>query len=215
MREKKAGAGRIIGYARTSTSDQKLHLQQDALAAVGAAPVFTDQASGARTDRPGLERCLAELHEGDTLAVWKLDRLGRSLTHLVQVVADLRERGIHFRRLTESIDTGTPHGRLLFGLFGTLAEFERDLIKERIEAGRKAAVARGQRFGAKPKMNTSKVEMARAAITAGRRPEAVAQDLGVSRATLYAAFARADEAEAVAAAMPQEKRGRGRPRKTA
>jgi len=215
MARKKEAAGRIVGYARTSTTDQKMDLQQDALAAVGAAPVFTDQASGAKADRPGLERCLAELQPGDTLAVWKLDRLGRSLPHLVHVVADLRERGIHLRSLTESIDTATAHGRLLFGLFGTLAEFERDLIKERIAAGRKAAVARGQRFGPKPKMTASRVTMARAAIAGGGRPEAVARDLGVSRATLYAAFAKADEAEAMAAAVPHEKRGRGRPRKAA
>lgn len=215
MAGKKEVAGRIVGYARTSTGEQKMDLQMDALATVSAAPVFQDQASGARADRPGLERCLGELREGDTLAVWKLDRLGRSLSHLVHVVTDLREKGVHLRSLTESIDTATSHGRLLFGLFGTLAEFERDLIRERIAAGRIAAVARGQQFGPRPKMTASKMGMARAAIKAGRKPEAVARDLGVSRATLYAAFAKSDAAKAQAMGIPHEKRSKGRPRKAA
>ena len=207
--------GRILGYARTSTTEQRMDLQDDALAAIGAAKVYRDQVSGSKANRPGLEACLAALEPGDTLAVWKLDRLGRSLPHLVHVVAGLRERGIHLRSLTESIDTGTPHGRLLFGLFGTLAEFERELIRERIAAGRTAAVARGQRFGAKPKMTPTKVEMARREISAGRKPRDVARDVGVSRATLYAAFAKADEAAALEAAVDYQPKGRGRPKKAA
>ena len=212
MTEAKGGGGRIVGYARVSTTEQRMDMQEDALAAIGASPVFRDQASGARDDRPGLAACLTSLNAGDTLAVWKLDRLGRSLPHLVQVVAELRERGIHLRSLTESIDTSTAHGRLLFGLFGTLAEFERELIRERIATGRKAAVARGQRFGPKPKMTASKVDLARRELAGGRGIRDVARDLGVSRSTLYAALAAADEAAARAAAVPHEKRGRGRPR---
>ena len=146
------------------------------------------------------------------MAVWKLDRLGRSLPHLVQVVAELRERGVHLRSITESIDTSTAHGRLLFGLFGTLAEFERELIRERIAAGRKAAVARGTRFGPRPKMTASKVDLARREVAAGRGIKEVARDLGVSRSTLYAAMAAAEEEAARAASVEYVAKGRGRPR---
>jgi DNA invertase Pin-like site-specific DNA recombinase len=215
MRDGEREGGRIVGYARISTTEQKMDMQEDALSSIGAEVIFRDQASGARDDRPGLTACLASLREGDTLAVWKLDRLGRSLPHLVQVVAELRERGVHLRSITESIDTSTAHGRLLFGLFGTLAEFERDLIRERIAAGRKAAVARGTRFGPRPKMTESKVDLARREMAAGRGIKEVARDLGVSRSTLYAAIAAAEEAAAREAAIPHERRSKGRPRKAA
>lgn len=205
--------GRIVGYARTSTVDQKLALQLDALRGIGAAPIFEDQVSGASTSRPGLIRALADLREGDTLAVWKLDRLGRSLPHLIQVVADLTKRGIAFRSLTESIDSQTAHGRMLLGLFGTLAEFERELIKERIAAGRAAAKRRGQRFGPAPLLGASQTDLARRELAAGRRPLDVATDLRVSRATLYAALAKDDERRAVEADGTWTKRAPGRPRK--
>jgi len=208
MKDEQGRGGRIVGYARISTTEQKMDMQDDALRGIGVETIFRDQASGARDDRPGLAACLASLEEGDTLAVWKLDRLGRSLPHLVQVVAELREKGVHLRSITESIDTSTAHGRLLFGLFGTLAEFERELIRERIAAGRKAAVARGTRFG-------PKVDLARREMAAGRGIKEVAKDLGVSRSTLYAAMAAADEAAARAASVEYVGKGRGRPQKVA
>ncbi|EQD74022.1 resolvase domain-containing protein, partial [mine drainage metagenome] len=128
-------AGHLVGYARVSTSDQDTALQRDALHAAGVAKVFEDVASGAKADRPGLAAARAYLREGDTLIVWKLDRLGRSLPHLVQTVTELAQRGVGFRSLTEAIDTTTPNGRLVFHLFAALADFERDLIRERTRAG--------------------------------------------------------------------------------
>src|SRR3712207_593563 len=124
----------LIGYARVSTLDQSFALQQDALTAAGCQRTFTDTASGARADRPGLAQALAYAREGDTLVVWRLDRLGRSLAHLIKTIRDLQERGIHFKSLQEQLDTGTSGGRLVFHVFGALAEFERDLIRERTRA---------------------------------------------------------------------------------
>ena len=203
--------GRVIGYARTSTTDQKLDLQLDALRAVGADPIFKDQVSGMRTKRPGLDKALAALKAGDTLCVWTLDRLGRSLPHLVAEVAGLKERGVGFKSLTESIDTGTAHGRLLFGLFGTLAEFERDLTKERVAAGRAAAVRAGRKLGRKLKLNGSQLATVRRELAAGIGPREVARNFGVSRSTLYAALAREEQQAADRASIPP-KRGRGRPK---
>ncbi len=129
----------LIGYMRVSSNDerQSVSLQLDALIAAGVDPrhLHQDHASGARDNRPGLKSCLAELREGDVLIVWKLDRLGRSLSHLLRIIEDLKIRGIAFRSLTESIDTTTTHGAFLFNLFGTLAEYERTLITERVNAG--------------------------------------------------------------------------------
>jgi DNA invertase Pin-like site-specific DNA recombinase len=207
--------GRVVGYARTSTDRQNLALQLDALRAAGAAEIFQDQVSGARTKRPGLDKALAALQPSDTLAVWKLDRLGRSLHHLIGVVAELTSRGVAFRSLTENIDTGTSHGRMLLGLFGTLAEFERDLIKERIAAGRAAAKRRGQKFGPTPLLSVSQVDLARREMAGGRRPLDVAKDLRVSRATLYAALARDDERRALEASTAWTRRRPGRPSKKA
>nr|MDP9473904.1 recombinase family protein [Chloroflexota bacterium] len=124
-----------IGYARVSTGEQTLDLQLDALTKAGCGKVFTETASGAKADRPVLEEVLAYVRSGDTLVVWRLDRLGRSLPHLIETVAALRERGIGFKSLTEQIDTTTPGGKLIFHVFGALAEFERDLIRERTHAG--------------------------------------------------------------------------------
>ncbi len=136
----------LIGYARISTDDQTFDLQLDALKAAGcdAQRIYTDTASGAKTDRPGLTRAIDVAREGDTLVVWRLDRLGRTLPHLLQLVEELKRRGVGFRSLTESIDTTSPSGQLIFHIFGALAEFERNLIRERTQAGLAAARARGR-----------------------------------------------------------------------
>src|SRR5689334_20823428 len=150
----------LIGYARVSTTDQTLALQQDALTKAGCDRIFTDTASGARTDRPGLAEALTYARSGDTLVVWRLDRLGRSLVHLIQTVAQLQERGVHFRSLQEQLDTSTSGGKLVFHFFGALAEFERDLIRERTMAGLAAARARGRRGGRRP-LSEAKVRQLR------------------------------------------------------
>src|SRR5512133_1928681 len=146
--------GHLLGYARVSTTDQHPQLQVDALQGAGCYRVFTETASGARADRPVLAQVLDQLRPGDTLVVWKLDRLGRSLRHLVDVVTGLADRGVGFRSLQESIDTTTPGGRLVFHIFASLAEFERDLIRERTAAGLAVARARG-RHGGRPSVMTS------------------------------------------------------------
>lgn len=138
-----------IGYARVSTSDQTLDLQEDALKKAGCERIFTDKASGAKTERPGLEQAVRFVRPGDILVVWKLDRLGRSLRHLIDVVGELSTREIGFQSLTEALDTTTPGGRLLFHIMGALAQFERDIIRERTMAGLAAGRARG-RLGGRP-----------------------------------------------------------------
>ena len=137
----------LIGYARVSTLEQNLDLQEDALKAAGCKKIYTDKTGGAKADRPGLERALADVRPGDSLVVWKLDRLGRSLKHLIETVTDLSERGVGFRSLQEAIDTTTSGGKLIFHVFGALAEFERDIIRERTLAGLAAARARGRKGG--------------------------------------------------------------------
>src|SRR6184192_4901132 len=137
----------LVGYARISTGEQNAALQLDALKAGGCTRIYTDTASGALERRPQLERLLDHLRAGDTLVVWRLDRLGRSLRHLIETVGELAERGVGFRSLRESIDTTTSGGKLLFHIFGALAEFERDLIRERTQAGLAAARARGRKGG--------------------------------------------------------------------
>jgi len=178
---------------RVSKADgsQVLDLQADALHAAGVAErnLYSDTASGKRDDRPGLENCLKALRVGDTLVVWKLDRLGRNLRHLVNTVSELTERGIGLRVLTgqgAAIDTTTASGKLVFGIFASLAEFERELISERTRAGLAAARARGRKGGRKPKMTRAKVRLAAAAM--GKRGTIVGElcrELGVTRATLY------------------------------
>src|SRR4249919_976304 len=140
----------LLGYARVSTHDQTLALQQDALTQAGCDRIFTDTASGAKAERQGLEEALSHVRRGDTLVVWKLDRLGRSLPHLIETITGLQERGIGFKSLTEQIDTTTSGGKLIFHVFGALAEFEREVIRERTQAGLTAARARG-RTGGRPK----------------------------------------------------------------
>ena len=160
--------GHLLGYARVSTNDQQPHLQVDALERAGCYRVFTETASGARTDRPTLAQVLDQLRPGDTLVVWKLDRLGRSLRHLVDTVTGLADRGIGFRSLQEAIDTTTPGGKLVFHVFAALAEFERDLIRERTSAGLAAARARGRHGGRPPVMTAHKLQVAQEMYRSGQ-----------------------------------------------
>jgi DNA invertase Pin-like site-specific DNA recombinase len=145
----------LIGYARVSTSDQTLDLQKDALQQAGCGRIFTDTASGAKAERIGLDEAINYVRTGDTLVVWRLDRLGRSLPHLIETITGLNNRGIGFKSITEAIDTTTSGGKLIFHIFGALAEFERDIIRERTQAGLTAARARG-RLGGRPKALTPK-----------------------------------------------------------
>ncbi|WP_299038033.1 recombinase family protein [uncultured Pseudokineococcus sp.] len=178
--------GHALGYARVSTTAQDPSLQTDALTAAGCAQVWTDVASGGRDDRPELARLLERLLPGDTLVVWRLDRLGRSLPHLLATITELEGRGVGFRSLTESIDTTTAGGRLIFSIFGALADFERQLIRDRTLAGLEAARVRGSVGGRPTVMTPARVEAARALLARpGATVTSVAKDLGVSRATLY------------------------------
>lgn len=179
----------LVGYARVSTFEQTLDLQKDALAAMGCTKICVDTASGTRSDRPGLAQALEYLREGDTLVVWRLDRLGRSLKHLIETVTQLHERNIGFKSLNEQIDTTTSTGKLIFHFLGALAEFERDLIRERTQAGLQAARARGRRGGRRKVAaldSAQKVAIAQA-LYADRANsiEAICETLHVSRATLY------------------------------
>lgn len=175
-----------IGYARVSTQDQNLALQQDALAQVHCDRIFTDTASGAKAERPGLSDALSHLRKGDTLVVWKLDRLGRSLKQLIEVTIDLEKRGIGLRSLQEQIDTTTPGGKLVFHVFGALAEFERDLVRERTNAGLTAARARGKVGGRKPVLTGKKAETALALYNSQTMTVAeICKTLGVGRTSLY------------------------------
>ena len=179
----------LIGYARVSTDDQTLNLQRDALTKAGCSQLFTDTLSGAAVERPGLVQALAYTRPGDTLVVWRLDRLGRSLRHLIETVTDLEQRGIGLRSLTEAIDTTSPGGKLVFHIFGALAEFERELIRERTRAGLTAARARGRTGGrptAKAFRDPKKLALARKLYAEQQTPVAtICQMLGVSRATFY------------------------------
>ena len=179
-----------IGYARVSTTDQDLALQLDALAKAGCARVFEDRASGATTDRPGLAAALGFVREGDILTVWKLDRLGRSLPHLIETVNALEARGVSFRSLTEAIDTTTLGGRLVFHIFGALGQFERDLIRERTRAGLDAATARGRHGGRKPVVTDEKLRRAQTLLTQGLTVREIAARVKVGKTALYAALAR-------------------------
>ena len=176
----------LVGYARVSTAEQSLALQQDALTAAGCGRVYTDVASGALDDRDGLAEALDYVRDGDTLVVWRLDRLGRSLKQLIERITALEARGVGFRSLTEAMDTTTSGGRLIFHVFGALAEFERAVIRERTLAGLAAARTRG-RLGGRPRaLNPAQVEMARTLLADRTRPIVdVCGALHVSRATLY------------------------------
>jgi DNA invertase Pin-like site-specific DNA recombinase len=176
----------LMGYARVSTADQNPDVQLDALQEAGCLRVFVDQASGVLDERPELSKLLEQLQPGNTLVVWKLDRLGRSLRHLIDVVSELQGKGVGFRSLHENIDTTTPGGKLVFHVFGALAEFERDMIRERTYAGLAAARARGRKGGRPPTMTPAKLQMARAMYEKKEYAvEAIAKTIGVSKATVY------------------------------
>ena len=185
----------LVGYMRISTADerQSVDLQRDALLAAGVDErhLHEDRASGARDDRPGLKACLADLRRSDVLVVWKLDRLGRSLSHLIQIVEQLKTREIAFRSLTEAIDTTTPHGEFLFNLFGSLAQYERALIKERVVAGLAAARRRGRKGGRPPTIDPEKVEQIIQALEGGTSKASVCRSFKVARSTLLDTLRRA------------------------
>lgn len=177
-----------VGYARVSTAEQTVAPQLDALRAAGCAKIFEDCVSGAKTERPGLNEALDYLRSGDTLVVWKLDRLGRTMAHLIETVRDLAERGIGFRSLTEGIDTTTSGGTLVFHLFGALAQFERDLIRERTRAGLDAAAARGRKGGRKAVVTSDKLVRARKLIADGLTVREAAARIKVGKTALYEAL---------------------------
>lgn len=175
-----------IGYARVSTDDQHIELQRDALFAAGCSTIYEDKASGKDTIRPELSNCLKALRPGDILVVWRLDRLGRSLGDLVNIVSSLEEQGVGFESLQEKIETTNASGKLVFHLFSALAEFERNLISERTKAGLSAARARGRKGGRKPKLSPSQIRNIRTLL---KDPSTcvseVAKEYGVSRTTIY------------------------------
>lgn len=177
---------RRLGYVRVSTDDQNTELQADALKRTGCHRVYEDKASGKSTVRPQLEECLADLREGDTLVVWRLDRLGRSLPDLVSIVTELEAKGIGFESLTEKIEMTNASGKLTFHLFAALAEFERNLIRERTKAGLSAARARGRVGGRKPKLDAKQIRQIKTLLGDPKTSVAdLARDYGVSRTTIY------------------------------
>jgi DNA invertase Pin-like site-specific DNA recombinase len=176
----------LIGYARVSTSDQTLDLQKDALEKAGCDKIFADTASGAKAERIGLDEAINYVRAGDTLVVWRLDRLGRSLKHLIETITGLNNRHIGFRSITEAIDTTTSGGKLVFHIFGALAEFERDIIRERTQAGLTAARARGRKGGRPKSLTQKKAQMAEALYKDKNNTiDEICRTLNISRATLY------------------------------
>lgn len=179
----------LIGYARVSTADQDLALQTDALTKAGCEKLFTDKASGAKANRPGLTEALDFVRAGDTLVIWKLDRLGRSIQGLIELAADLAARKVDFRSLTDGFDTSTPSGRLLFHILASVAEMERELIKERTIAGLAAARAKGSSGGGrKSVMTPDMLDTAAKLLKAGDSPAKIAKLLQVGRSTFYRHF---------------------------
>lgn len=176
----------LVGYARVSTHDQKPHLQIDALKNAGCEKIFREKASGAQRDRPELKAALEYIREGDTLVVWKLDRLARSLKQLIETVEKMDDRGIGFKSVTENIDTTTSGGKLVFHIFGSLAEFERSIIRERTKAGLDAARKRGKRGGRPPSLKDKDIQAAKAMLSDPEiTVEEVARHLKVAPSTLY------------------------------
>lgn len=175
----------LIGYARVSTQDQNLDLQQDALRNAGCKKIYEDKISGSRAERPGLTKVMEQLREGDMLVVWKLDRLGRSVKQLVDMVEELHKQGIQFKSLTDAIDTSTPSGRFFFHVMASLSQMERELTIERTRAGLEIARQLGRKGGRKRQMTPSKVESARKLLANDIPPKDVAKNLGVSVPTLY------------------------------
>jgi DNA invertase Pin-like site-specific DNA recombinase len=186
--------GSLVGYARVSSADQNLELQRDALEVAGCARIYEDTASGARTERPGLDKALEYLRPGDTLVVWRLDRLGRSLGHLISMVAQLDEREIGFKSLQESIDTTTSGGKLVFQIFGALAEFERNVIRERTQAGLAAARARGRKGGRPRKLTPTKQDHLYQLYDSREHSiTEICHLIGISRGTVYEYLRRRPE----------------------
>jgi DNA invertase Pin-like site-specific DNA recombinase len=185
-----APESRLIGYARVSTPDQKLDLQLDALRRAGVADdnIHTDQASGVRVTRRGLSNAFRDLRRGDVLVVWRLDRIGRSLGDLLKRLEELERLGVGFRSLTEAIDTTTAAGRLILHIMGAIAEFERQLVRERTAAGMRSAKSRGIRLGAKPKLSPAQVKQAEAMLRGPHTVKEVAERFSVSPGTLYNHF---------------------------
>jgi DNA invertase Pin-like site-specific DNA recombinase len=176
----------LIGYARVSTDDQNLDMQRDALEKAGCEQIYTDRVSGTKDNRPGLTVALSHLRSGDTLVVWRLDRLGRSLRHLIDTVTGLQERGIGFKSITESIDTTTSGGKLVFHIFGALAEFEREIIRERTQAGLVAARARGRNGGRPKKLTNKQIEMLQhLAADKKHTVSEICRTLGIGRTAFY------------------------------
>lgn len=191
------GAMMMIGYARVSTRDQNLDLQNDALRAAGCERIFSDRASGVREDRPGLTEALQYARTGDVLVVWKLDRLGRSTKHLIGFVEDLRRRGVEFRSLTDGIDTSTPMGRFFFHVMGALSQMEREITQERTRAGLAAARARGKKGGRPRKIKSDQLDMVRTLMTDPRfSMDQIAAQLNVDRSTIYRELARQQPGDA-------------------
>lgn len=174
-----------IGYARVSTDDQSLDLQLDALHAAGCDEIFTDKESGGKADRPGLADAMKIARRGDTFTVWRLDRLGRSVSHLVKTIEDFGARGVAFESLQERIETGSAGGKLVFHLFAALAEFERSLIQERTRAGIAAARARGRQGGRKAIEEDMALAIRTLAADRNNSPSVVCKTLGISRSTFY------------------------------
>ncbi|MBN1546289.1 MAG: recombinase family protein [Syntrophaceae bacterium] len=175
----------LVGYVRVSTQDQNLDLQLEALQKAGCEKIYEDKASGSKAERPGLKLALEVLREGDTLVVWKLDRLGRTVKQLVAFVSEFEEQGIHFKSLTDAIDTSTPSGRFFFHIMASLSQMERELMLERTRAGLAAARVRGRMGGRKRKMTELKIISAKKLLASGTAPKDVASHLGVSIPTLY------------------------------
>lgn len=175
----------LIGYARVSREDQNLELQLEALKAAGCERIFSDKRSGAQKNRKGLDDALSQLRTNDTLVVWKLDRLGRTVKQLVDLVTEMEAKHVHFRSLTNDIDTSTSSGRFFFHIMASLAQMERELIVERTRAGLEAARNQGRVGGRRRLMTDSKIKSAKKLLRSGMLPKDVAEDLGVSMATLY------------------------------
>jgi DNA invertase Pin-like site-specific DNA recombinase len=173
------------GYARVSTNSQDNQLQLDALKAAGCKKIYEEKASGANTDRPELKQCLKAMNNGDQLVVWKLDRLGRSLPHLIEVINTLEVESKSFQSLTENIDTTSPTGKLIFHIFGSLAEFERSLIRQRVMAGLEAAKKKGTKFGRPEALSSKDREMAITMFNGGASKKDIAEHFGVARQTIY------------------------------
>jgi DNA invertase Pin-like site-specific DNA recombinase len=188
LEQERIFTGQQLGYVRVSTSKQTTDQQRDALEAAGVERIFEDVMSGSKSDRPGLKELLAYARRGDTITVVALDRLGRSMTHVILTIEELQERGILVRSLREGVDFSNPLGKMLAGIFAAMAEYERNLIKERADAAREAARIRGRQTGRPRALDTAKIEQAWSLRTAGFGPSEIAKLLGCSRATVYRAL---------------------------